>query len=129
MLRLRPRPPSLAGARRAPESTSPARSDRRTRRRCGRSRSSNSRHERPHTVVILDPRLELEARARIHRPRLHRLDRLAHVLGREPAGQHDPAFGGTRALEGPRILLAPRAVADPRGIYAAAEQAAAAAPP
>ena len=56
--------------------------------------------------MILDPRLELEARARIHRPRLHRLDRLAHVLGREPAGQHDPAFGGTRALEVLRIFLA-----------------------
>src|SRR5207237_2168145 len=119
----RPMPRAIrARARRVPGSASRGRSGPRIHRRCGRARSSNSRDEGANSVVILDPGLPLEARAGVHRPRLHRLDRLADVFRREPSGEHDPAYGGAGALEVLRVFLLPCAVDDPRNLLVAAQQ-------
>ena len=63
-------------------------------------------------LVILDPRLALEARAGIDGPRSHGRDRLGDVLGAEPAGEHDATFGGACAGEVRRIGLLPGEVDD-----------------
>src|SRR5262245_19447756 len=80
-------PPNRARARRARARASRGRSDRRTPRRLPRSRAGR-RDVRANAIVILYSRRGLEARARVHRPRANRLDRVTDVVRAEPAREH-----------------------------------------
>src|SRR5262245_66075910 len=100
-----PRPPrtSPAPARRAPGSVFPGRTARRTRRTTLRS-SAHSLNEGAYSRVVLHARRGLEARARVHGPRVTGGYRLGHVLGPQAAGEHEPPLDGEGAVDVRRVL-------------------------
>ena len=55
------------------------------------------------------PGSHFEARARVDRPGMHGVDRLAHVLRREPAGEHQPPFDRSGPVEVRGVCILPRA--------------------
>src|SRR3954469_4859372 len=73
---------------------------------------------RTHSLVILDPRPGLQARARVDRPGLHGLDRLPHVLGAEAAGEDQTSLRLARPLEVTRVVALPFAIDDTRDLAA-----------
>src|SRR5262249_27458462 len=84
--------------------------------------SSGCLDEGADSVVILDSRFGLQARACVDRPRPHGLDCVCDVLGGEPAGEDDAAFGGAGTIEVPGIFLLPGAIDYLRDLLVAAEQ-------
>ena len=68
-----------------------------------------SSHERPHLLVVLDPGRGLELRRRVDRPRLDGVDRRAHVVRAEPAGEHEAVAVAARVLPVVGIFALPRA--------------------
>ena len=78
--------------------------------------------EGANAVVILDPRLALERRRRVDRPRPDRHDRRMDVLGAEPARQDDATAGCGRGAPVRRIAVLPRLVEHARDLAAVAEE-------
>ena len=72
--------------------------------------------------MILDARRDLQARACIHCPRPDGLDRVANVLGAEPAGEHHAPGDRASPIEMGWVGLLPRQVDDARYLLTVAEK-------
>ena len=72
--------------------------------------------------MVLHAGLALGRAGGVDSPRVHGVDRLAHVRRAETAGEHDAAFGRPGALDVGRILRAPGQVDDGRDRLVAPEQ-------
>ena len=88
---------SRARARRAPGSASRGRSGRRRSPNVGVMRRAASTKARTRAWSLM-PGARLERRRRVDRPRVHGVDRRAHVVRAEPAGEHDAALAVRRCV-------------------------------
>src|SRR3972149_5801407 len=83
---------------------------------------AGGRDEGTDPLVILDPGLELEASARVHRPRADGRDRGGDVLGAQPAREEKATLGAGGPLPVGWILLEPGKVEHARHLLPAAQE-------